>query len=181
MTSYHTPAAGVRDEVDRVATAANRAARPRRRCARRAHPATDAGTKCQSDGDDRHARVTRSETAEVVGVVRRHDPAAESNGCRDHKSVDGHLAPRVNIRQEMTCDSSHTGARSHDLSESSGQNPIDGLVRSMAAVQLHEHCRRDAHRTVPAVRASHRGADSLMPLHVLFGTGEGGDGLAVED
>src|SRR5690606_8714104 len=55
------------------------------------------------------------------------------------------------------------------------------LVVTVTAVQLDEHGRGDAHRRVAAVRALQGGADAPVPHGVLAGTGERGDGFAVED
>lgn len=135
-----------------------------------------------SNAEDRHVRVTGGEEPEVVGVMGGDDAAAEPNRCRSDECVDGHLATGAEVSEKMPGDPGHADPARYDLSEASGEHPVDRLVGAVAAVQLEEHRRRDANRRVAPVGAPHRCLHPLMPERIqVWTTGKRGDRFAVQD
>lgn len=134
-----------------------------------------------SDPEHRDVRVIGREPSDVVRIMRDHDATTEPDGRRHDEGVDGQLAARAGVGQEVPRDARHPDPGRHDLGEPPGQDTIDRLVGPTAPIQLHQHRRRDANRSVAPMGASHRHPDPLMTVQVLPGMCQGGDGLGVEN
>ena len=111
--------------------------------------------------------MPRGEQLQIVRVVSRNDPTAQPDRGGDDERVDGQLAPRVRVGEEMACDSSHPDTRRHNLRESPGEDAIDDLVSSPASVQFDEHRGWNSNRRVPPMRTAQGRPDPLVTVQVL--------------
>jgi len=125
--------------------------------------------------------VSDGKLPQVAGVVCCHDATPESDRGSDDQGIDRHLAPNPGACEQVASDPCHAGSSGHHLSETSRQDTVDRFVDTSAAVQLHEHRRRDPNRRVARVRAAHDGSHPLVANLIDMWASESRNGLAVKD